>query len=331
MYYFIVNETGGSGRARKCWRMVRDVLKENDIRYKAYITKYEHHGAFLAEKIARLKQDDIRIVAVGGDGTVNEVINGIMSAVLGENVLENIPGISKDSFPEDEIRRSLGNIKIGVIPTGSGNDFINGLGLKDDPEEAVKRIINPSDDIRIDIGRVVGDDLLPRYFGISSGIGLDAIVCKKADSAVIKKVLNRLGLGDLTYKLLTLITLFSMKYMKAEVSFDGRKETFDKMIFLAGMNVGREGGGVPMRPDARFDDGLISTCAADGISKLSALFMLPKLISGKHMDQKGFRFGEARLIEIRTSEKAVVHVDGEYYGDCRYLKMECMKNMLTVM
>ena len=77
MYYFIVNYTGGSGKAQKTWNKVHYLLKTKNIEYKAYVTKKQGHAREIARKLSELDEQDIRIVVVGGDGTINEVINGI--------------------------------------------------------------------------------------------------------------------------------------------------------------------------------------------------------------------------------------------------------------
>ena len=107
---------------------------------------------------------------------------------------------------------------------------------------------------RVDIGQVRWGETEEesRIFGISSGIGLDAIVCKKALHSKLKKVLNKIHLGKLTYLLLTVSSLFSMK--TAEVTLECGDNhcvhKMNKMIFAAAMNLRAEGGGVPMAPKA---------------------------------------------------------------------------------
>ncbi|MBR1508359.1 MAG: YegS/Rv2252/BmrU family lipid kinase [Eubacterium sp.] len=315
MYYFIVNRTGGSGRAAKTWHKVRMMLRNNQMEYKAFLTKYEGHATVLAKNISRLPDSEIKLIVVGGDGTVNEVLNGI----------------------EDFDRVSL-----GVIATGSANDFINGIGIPRDTEAAIQRILDPKDNLTIDIGRVTADGRRPRYFGISCGVGLDAIVCKKALTSKLKRFLNKLGCGSLTYVILTVVNLFTMEYIRANVrySMDEAKteddynsegtvtEEYKKLIFLAAMNLPAEGGNVPMRPDALPDDGKISALVADGIGKVRAFISLPKLVAAKHSGIRGFHFEDAKYIDIELERPAVLHVDGEYYGDVSNIHIEsCYKKL----
>ncbi len=318
MYYFIVNRTGGGGRAAATWHKVRTLLRNNKIEYKAFLTKYEKHATVLAKNISKLPDDEIKLIVVGGDGTVNEVLNGITD---------------------------FNKVSLGVIATGSANDFINGLGIPRDTEEAVKRILDPRDDLYIDVGRVSADGRRPRYFGISCGVGLDAIVCKKALTSKLKRFLNKLGVGSLTYVILTVVNLFTMRYINAEVKYtmdddepdvdessNGKMtENYEKLIFLAAMNLPAEGGNVPMRPDALPNDGKLSVLATDGVSKIGAFFKLPKLVAGKHRSLKGFHFEDAKNIDIKLGKPTVLHVDGEYYGDVSNIHIECCTKKLKLL
>ncbi len=303
MYYFIVNEMGGSGRSQEIWSTIKQRLDSNGTEYRFYITKYKDHAEKIAKMVSEYRDNDIKIIVVGGDGTINEVINGISD---------------------------FSKVEFGVIPTGSGNDFINGLGFSADYEESLDRVLNSTGTRLIDIGQAQGDDLLPRCFGISCGIGMDAIVCKNADDSGLKRFLNKIHKGELTYKLMTVITLFSMEYMKATVTFDGRKKYFKKLIFLSGMNMPAEGGGVPLRPDADPSDGIISFLAADSIGKCSALLKLPKLVAGKHKKTKGFFFESGSDVMIKTERPAVLHLDGEYYGDVSDVHIKCLNKVLKI-
>ena len=267
MYYFIVNYYGGSGKARKTWDMVQFLLKKKNIEYKAYVTKRQGHARDLAARISKLEDDDIRIVVVGGDGTINEAINGISD---------------------------FSKVKFGVIPTGSGNDFARGLSIPKDTEKALDLVLSSEKGKKIDVGEVITGDNKRRRFIISSGIGLDAIVCKKMDTSKLKKFMNKIKLGSLSYVILTITSLFKMKTYKLKVKMmdDKTKEdeevSFDSLIFLAAMNCPTEGGGVPMNPSAQTDDGLLSICAVSGIPKWKTFFLLPRLCRGKHSGKKGF-------------------------------------------
>ena len=309
MLYFIVNETSRSGKTRQIWKDIQQSLIKADVSYEYMISQGRDHATKLASEISQRPEDNICIVVIGGDGTMNEVINGIAD---------------------------FDKVRFGIIPTGSGNDFGGGLDLPKSPEENLQRIISSykagEDSYRaVDIGLVRWGQNQKKLFGISSGIGLDAIVCKKALSSKLKNVLNKLGLGSLTYVLLTIITLFSMKTADFEISYDNNKSTLKKTIFAAAMNLRAEGGGVPMAPDANPYDGKLSISSASGIPKWITFLCLPFLVAGKHTHIKGFNLVSCREASIHSSQKMTLHADGEYVADVTDLTFGVYPQKLRLM
>lgn len=328
MIYFIVNENSCTGKSRHTWQRIREILKKEHVCYRAFRTRYKGHAKELAEKICSQEDSDICLVVVGGDGTLNEVLNGM---------------------------KNFERVRLGLIPAGSGNDFARGLKFSRNPEENLCDILEnirkgPDAFRRIDIGKVCWSSSLDssteskgdaagaageRLFGISSGIGMDAIVCKKANDTRLKTFLNRLHLGNLTYVLLTVQTLFGMETMEAEAVFKlpekgewvQRKE---KMIFLSAMNLPFEGGGVPMAPGASVTDGRLSFCCAAGIPKWRAFFCLPVLLAAKHEKIKGFSLMHAVSLKLQLSKPAVIHADGEYCGTSRELTFWCLPGIVKL-
>ena len=154
MLYFIVNQTARTGKSSKVWEKVQTLLADVDIPYKFYMTEYENHATELAKMISQKDDMDICIIVVGGDGTMNEVINGIVD---------------------------FERVRFGIIPAGSGNDFGRGLGIGKDVEENVKRIIRAYQSGRecyqsMDLGKVSWDSgTKSRFFAISSGVGMAAM------------------------------------------------------------------------------------------------------------------------------------------------------------
>lgn len=308
MYYFIVNGTAKGGKAKKLWLSLKKELDEQNIEYKAYKTTKSGDAGRFARKICEMQDSVKNLIVVGGDGTINETLNGITD---------------------------FKNIKFAVIPSGSGNDFARGLNIKGKPVEILKHILASGVSQRIDIGKVnykAEDKMNSRLFGISSGIGMDAIVCKKTIDSKQKKILNKIGLGSLTYVLLTIETLFSMKTYTVHMDVDNGcfERTIDKTIFAAVMNMKAEGGGVPMTPEASFVDGELSMCMAHTIPKWRTFFCLPVLVLGKHKKLKGFELIDGKKITINSQEPMVLHTDGEYCGDVTEVTFECLHNMLNI-
>lgn len=307
MYHFIVNVHGGSGKAFLKWNKIRALLRAGKIEFKVHVPQRVGHAAQIARDISSLPDDEIKIVVVGGDGTINEVLNGITD---------------------------FSRVKLGLIPTGSGNDFTRGMKLpRHNQKKALDIILNSKGDKKIDLGRSTvlstGDS---RIFGISSGFGLDAIVGTGINESKIKKILNWIHLGKLSYAFLTIQTLFTMRTYSVSLKFDDEDPLFfNKLIFLAAMNFKAEGGGVPMAPKARGDDGELSVCMAAGVPKILTFLLFPLLCMGLHSHSKGFYLRNCRSLVLESDSKSILHTDGELVGNVDKVKFEVLPQKLTML
>lgn len=311
MLYFIVNENARSGRGGKIWSEVQRILHQEHISYKAWVTKYEGHAFSLAAEICEKEDPDICLVVVGGDGTLNEAINGMTH---------------------------FEKVRFGVIPTGSGNDFARGLGIRGGPAESLREILSCAEAEReacccMDLGQVIYPGARkPRLFAISAGVGLDALVCKKALKSKVKDLLNWLRLGRLTYLFLTVQSLFTMETTDAAVYFDRRgQQNRRRAICFAVMNFPAEGGGVPMAPNADAADGRLSICSIWGIPKWRTFFCLPFLMAKKQALIRGFEVNDCQECEIKLKKPMVLHADGEYCSDVTEMQFKCLPGKLCVL
>lgn len=304
MLYFIANETARTGKGVGVWRQVQIELREKKIPYKVYMTEYKEHATELAKMISEKNEKDICIVVVGGDGTLNEVINGITD---------------------------FEKVRVSLIPAGSGNDFARNLDIKKSPQERLARILECVEKgldcyERIDLGEVEWKEgEKPRKYAISSGVGMDALVCKKNATSKVKIIMNKLGLGKLSYLIVTVQSLLTMETADMAVKVDGSSIlNFKRTIFAAAMNTKAEGGGVPMAPKASVQDGLISTCFVYKFSKLGALIRLPFLATGNHEHFNGFKLFDCKSIDLKIKKPMALHTDGEYLGDVTEVNYRCL-------
>ncbi len=306
MYYFIVNTQARNGNSMHIWNEVKVVLKRESIQYKAFETSFEGHATELAQKLCQMDEEKVRIIILGGDGTINEVVNGITD---------------------------FEKVCLGVIPMGTGNDFARNLGIKGAPEDLIHDILDREKGIKLDIGQVRwGSGSKKRRYAISSGIGFDAMVCKYSMTSRVKKVLNTIKLGRLAYIILTLKSLFTIKTYGAKFAFGHNpKLTFKKVIFSAEMNLRAEGGGVPMVPSAVSTDGMLSFSIAADIPALKLPYYLLLLVLGKHEHLKCFHVINDTSCHIRTDAPVALHADGEYLGDVREVWYECLPQKLEVL
>ncbi len=306
MYYFIVNPNARSGTGKSIWKQLRHELLLRKIPYKAYLTEYSGHAVTLSNKLSTLgtKESPIYLIAVGGDGTLQEVLNGI---------------------------RDFDHIYFGYIPTGSGNDFCRSMGIPSDPIKALHAILKKERILSMDIPVVHYRDRQYR-FGISAGMGFDAAVCQEVSVSPVKRVLNRFGLGKLIYLLIALKQLAFMTPCPMLLDMEeGRKFYFHKVYFAAVMNQKYEGGGFRFCPDASPSDGVLDVIVVEGLPKLKLLVCLPTAFFGKHTIFKGVHTFRCKRIKLHSTTPLSVHMDGEPNGLHRELSVIFEKKALKVL
>ena len=308
MITFIVNEASGRGRGGKIWRALRREMLEQELPFRAWCTRSPGEATALAQLACQDAQELQKLVVVGGDGTVNEVLNGISD---------------------------FAQIALGVVPIGSGNDFVRGLGLPRDPRAALERVFAASGDARIDLGQVCVDGQAPRRFGISAGIGMDAWVCAQVDASRAKAGLNRFGLGSFSYGLMTLSAAWNLETANGNVTFTtpyGRhRQDLSNLIFLACMNFPWEGGGVPIAPEASAVDGCFSVCFAENLGRSQVFAKLPLLALGRHPHTEGVTLLKASRVEVQLEMPLYVHADGEVPGRVRRVTFDVLPQKLRVL
>lgn len=304
MYYFIVNPHSRSGHGMDLWRKAETILNDKDVEYEVYFTEYIGHAQKLARKIADFCVP-CTLSVLGGDGTLNEVINGLATS-------------------------EYSHITLGYIPTGSGNDFARGLGMDTDIETRLNAILSPAECTFVDIGLSKSDEV-SRYFLVSSGIGYDADICRHVMLSRLKKVLNKLHLGKMIYVVIALKQLIFYKPSPVSVRLD-KKATlrFSDVLFIAGMNLKYEGGGVKFCPDARFDDDTLDICLTNNIPKLKILTLLPTAFFGKHTGFKGVHMMKCRRMDIISKIPLPLHCDGEVLGFTERLTLMASGKQINV-
>lgn len=300
MYYFIVNPNARSGKGKDIWKELRSELALHHVPYKAYITEYVGHAVKLSSELSLLgtPEEPLNLVAVGGDGTLQEVLTGI---------------------------QNLNNVFFGYIPIGSGNDFCRSMQLPRDPSQALQVILKKDRIMRMDIPRVTAGTTDKR-FGISAGIGFDAAVCQEVAVSPVKKVLNKIGLGKLAYIAIALKQLLFMTPSNLTIEMDGnRKYTYEKVYFAAVMNQKYEGGGFKFCPQASPCDGILDVIVAEGLPKLVVLSALPTAFWGMHTLFKGIHTFRCKSIKLHSAVPLAVHYDGESGGIQREISV-CFEN-----
>ncbi|MCR5157124.1 MAG: diacylglycerol kinase family lipid kinase [Butyrivibrio sp.] len=322
MYYCIVNPSARSGKGKEIWKKLEKSFKDRGLEFRAAFTKGPGHATELAHQITSAEREPsdipLKIVVLGGDGTLNEAINGI---------------------------NDFDKVLVGYIPIGSSNDFSRDLDLPKDTQEIVDRIVEGKELRALDLGRLTYNNMSDtfsrlhdeniskvRIFDVSAGIGFDAAVCEEALSSGTKNFFNKLGLGKLTYGSIAIRQLMGAQKIPCDIELDdGTTHHLDHFLFIATMIHHYEGGGFNMTPTADLTDGLFDLCVIGNMSKPAMFRALPFAYFGKHYRFKGIYHYTARKLTIKTAKPLWVHTDGEVSVKSDNITLECLQQKLHLM
>lgn len=279
-YKIIVNPTAGKGMAGRLIPQINEKLKNHGLDYDLVRTEHPWHAADLAQQAIVAGYETV--VAVGGDGTANEVLNGIM--------------IAKSA--------GLGSASMGILPVGRGNDLAYGMGIPANLDASLA-VLAEGNKCWMDIGCISGG-LYPqgRYFGNGVGIGFDTIV------GFIAAELKLTGFAAyLVAALKTMILYYNSPLL--EIQYDHQSLT-QKCIMVSLMNGKRMGGGFMMAPQSKPNDGFLDLCIASHINQFQVLMLIPRFIKGTQKGHPAINFKQAAHINIQAIEGSLpVHADGE--------------------
>lgn len=287
-YFFIIN-TNNSKAVRTFNRLKKELDKE-EISYRTFYTEHKGHAVEIAKKIIYINKDSIKaIIAVGGDGTIHEVFNGI-----------------KD-HPE---------IPLGFISGGSGNDIVRVLAKKIKGVRSQIAYVKRNKLIKSDAGiiHMIGRSMKDQVFLSAIGIGLDGEVAKYTNEARYKKVLHKMRLGTFAYVITLFKVLKSYKPASIELDIDGQVHTFDTVWLVAVGNMPYYGGGMKICPEARYNDGRLDVCVVHTISLTKLLMLFISVFWGGHVKVQGVSQFTCRNITVNTNRPVAIHADGEYKG-----------------
>lgn len=311
MYHVIVNPGAQSGKGLRYWEAVKSVFDEYNREYEVHFTKAPGDIAQFALDLYEKYGETLHLIVMGGDGSVNELLQGLPSTA---------------------------GLSLSIIPIGSGNDFARGVGLSFDPREAAIHLITKPTTLYTDIGTVHCENshdegyIRDRRFIVSTGAGYDASVCYEAMDSAVKRFFNRIGLGKLTYLSISLKQLIKLKPVDAELILDDSETPIQlkKMLFVAGMNTRFEGGGFMFAPEASHFDGLVDICCASSLSKPRVLTALPTAMKGNHFKFDGIDFYRTTGYTLKTSVPVWVHTDGEVKAQGNLISVKIIKEAIKL-
>ena len=301
-YKIIVNPISGRGTGERSIPLIEQTLRHHGVDFDLVRTERPWHAADLAQR-AVVNGADV-VVAAGGDGTANEVLNGLMRAK------EAGAGSS---------------VAMGVLSVGRGNDFAFGVNVPSDLPAAC-RVLAMDQRRTIDVGKVVGG-LYPqgRYFGNGVGIGFDAVVGFEAFK------MTRLQ-GFPSYIVAALKTIFL--YYQAplvRIEYNGQSRVISSLM-VSIMNGRRMGGGFMMAPQAEIDDGLFDLCIAKEVSRLRIFGLILRFMKGTQAGHQAIHNDRSQRIVVKAMEGVLpAHADGETLcTEGRQLSLELLPRQIDI-
>jgi YegS/Rv2252/BmrU family lipid kinase len=263
-------------------------------------TVYPMHAVHLAQQAAEAGYK--LVIAAGGDGTIHEVINGLMQ------------------IPADQ-RPSL-----GMIPLGSGNDFAHSMGIRGTPAEALKRVFT-GEHKRMDVGRFDIGQGEPQYFNNTFGMGFDATVTIRTQRLTWVR-------GFLMYFVAVLQTIaVNLDAPRMHIVADGQAWE-EKTIMIVACNGPREGGGFAVAPQAVITDGVLNYASVCQVSRLMMLRLIPEVMNGTHGRFKQVRLGQFHQLQLQSEQPLTIHADGEvicgFDSSTRNVKIEVIPQAIDL-
>lgn len=284
--FVVINPASCAGKSRRKYKAILKMLRYEHIPFQAAVTEHRGHGISLTQHALR---DGYRsFICVGGDGTMNEVINGI----FGQN-----------EIPAREC-------SVSMFAIGMGRDWIKTVGISEKPQQVLCALKRENLFLQ-DVGKVtyyVGNEKRQRFFANVAGIGYDAFVTKTAN------LMKERGRSGTIPYLMALITCL-LRYKLARVCLTVDTMHTEAEVFSMNVGIGKfNGGGMKQVPDAIPDDGLFDITFIKKISKTDVVKNVSKLYDGSFIEHPGIETFRGKEITVQTNPPIYLEVDGESVG-----------------
>lgn len=280
---FIVNEQAGGGKGARVWNKIKSQLT---IPYIAHISDYSGHVIHLAKKYTMEKEQSILLLAVGGDGTIHEVIEGAAGSA---------------------------HIQVGAMSAGSGNDFARGYHIFTRVSDVEHYYHHSTEPRAMDLGQISVEGQSHSFVN-NSGIGFDAFITTSLNQSKLKLWLNYVKLGRLSYMLLTIWALFTFKRFNAVIQIGDQTYRFRNVWFISICNGPYFGGGMKISPISKCDDQLLELTVVHDLSRIKLLLVFMTVFWGKHVNFREVEMLQANQFSLQVDAPTVSHVDGESLG-----------------
>jgi YegS/Rv2252/BmrU family lipid kinase len=284
------------------WRVARDLrsITEQHGGVDWSGTVYPGHAIELAQQAGEQGYD--MVIAMGGDGTIHEVINGLMRV------------------PEE--KRPI----LGIVAVGSGNDFAHGIKASSKPTEALAHALD-GEASTVDLGLMTDEHGRNEYFDNTLGIGFGAMVTIRSHKLAIVR-------GFLMY-FVSVVQAIVLDHIPIHMQIETDEQKWEQKVkYLVLCNGPREGGGFLVSPAAKIDDGLMDYVMITDVSRPMMFRLVPEVMKGTHGRFKQVRMGTCRRFSITANRPLYIHADGEIFSgpgtDLRKLSFEILPNALKV-
>ena len=307
----IYNPVAGNGRVKKQWPHVEKALRKADVQFDAVATQSPFEAIKLAQNASK---EYARVIGVGGDGTIHEIVNGLLRASC-----------------EDQ------TLPLGIIPLGNGDDFAKMIppetpigGQPFNWRIAVQKIAENKTQL-FDVGRIMGDHGRPErgnglhYYMNSLDVGFGA------HGAINLLSIPKYLKGFTAYFAAVIKTMVNYPELHIKIQLDDGPTFKQSTTLTAVMNGRCFGNGFWVCPDARADDGYFDLMVAQSVSRFTILRLIPKLMRGTHVNEQVLRMYRAKHVIIESNQPLIIEADGEIpYMGTHHIELEILHKKLQV-
>lgn len=285
----IVNAASACGHKARRYSRIEATLREKNFPFEAVFTTHRGHATELAR--AALRDGCDLVVAVGGDGTLNEVVNGM--------VARDGKAVNPD-------------VGLGLIPLGTGSDFARTVNIPSDEDAAVQRLTWAAKDVPLDLGRITFHQAgkpAVRFFVNVSGMGFDAEVITRLEDS------GKRGGGTISYYRALLGAIFRFRNFDVKITIDGRivRGNINPIVVCNGKYFG---GGMKIGPNAILNDGKFHVMLGRDFTALELLLATPRLYTGSILKHQKVTEYVAKTITVESPTPIPTEADGELIGEC---------------
>jgi len=283
----IINPASARGKMRERWRAIEATLRAENFAFDFVFTERPLHATELAR--AALAAGCDLVVAVGGDGTLNEVVNGM---------------VTQDGAAVNP------NAALGVIPSGTGGDFARTADIPRDPVAAARHLVRATQTRPLDIGEMMYErdgKMTRRFFVNVAGIGFDAEVVERTESG------GKRGGGTIPYYSALVTTIWKYRNKEVVVQMDDQRVE-GRMNAVVVCNGKFFGGGMKIGPNATLDDGLFDVIILGDLGRVEVVLNTPRLYNGTILEHPKVSEYRARTVVVEAKQRMLIEADGEFIG-----------------